>query len=390
MINYQQKRYWKTFLLVFAVLISIGTLFYTQKLVKELSREQRKMVNIIADTYRQINTLTMEGKFDEITYLWEVILSNDNIPLILTDSNFIIIESKNIDSARALDTAYLEKQLEIMKVQQEPITIQYSTNNKHYIFYKDSRLIQKLRIYPFIQLGLVILFILSAYFAFNSSKKYEQNKVWTGMSRETAHQLGTPVSSLLGLNEYLKSTEKITPEILNELEKDTHRLELITDRFSKIGSVPKYEQVNIINMINQSINYLKPRVSKRVEIIVHENENEIIVPVIPSLFDWVLENLVKNAINAMEGTGKIEVHVIDESENHIFIDISDTGKGIPKSKQSTIFKAGYTTSKSGWGLGLSLVKRIIELYHKGNIFVKNSEIGKGTTFRIKLNKEPKV
>ena len=390
MINYQQKRYWKTFLLVFAVLISIGTLFYTQKLVKELSREQRKMVSIIADTYRQINTLTMEGKFDEITYLWEVVLSNDNIPLILTDSNFNIIESKNIDSARALDTTYLEKQLEIMKSQQEPITIQYSTNNKHYIFYKDSQLIQKLRIYPFIQLGLVILFILSAYFAFNSSKKYEQNKVWTGMSRETAHQLGTPVSSLIGLNEYLKATEKITPEILNELEKDTHRLELITDRFSKIGSVPKFEQVDIIKMIYQSIHYLKPRVSKRVEIIVHENENEIIVPVIPSLFDWVIENLIKNAINAMEGTGKIEVHVIDESENYIFIDISDTGKGIPKSKQTTIFKAGYTTSKSGWGLGLSLVKRIIELYHKGNIFVKNSEIGKGTTFRIKLNKEPKV
>lgn len=387
MINYQQKKYWKIVIFVFAILISLSTLIYTNILVNSLSKEQYKMISLFADAYKQLNNLTAEEKCQDISFLFKIIKSNENIPIILTDTNGNILEQRNLDEKRSENKEYLLKQLDIMKKQHNVIEINYSPNNKNLIYYKDSKLITQLKIYPFIQLFLVILFIFIAYFAFSSSWKYEQNKVWTGMSRETAHQLGTPVSSLLALSENFKMRQdESQKEIIKELDNDIFRLEKITSRFSKIGTVPKPELKNIHDEIESSLEYLIPRISKQVIIKFNENSNKNAKAlVISSLFDWVLENLCKNSINAMEGIGTITFDIQEEAKN-VVIDISDDGKGISRLKYKTIFKAGYTTRKRGWGLGLSLSKRIIELYHKGQIFVKSSEIKQGTTIRIKLLK----
>ncbi|HPD64166.1 MAG TPA: HAMP domain-containing sensor histidine kinase [Bacteroidia bacterium] len=391
MINYQQKKYWKLILLNFAILISIGSLVYTRYLVEDLKKDQYKTVSLLADAYTElISSFTDPESVHDISFLFKIIMSNENIPVILADTNDNILEFRNLDSSIVLkDSTYLKRQLASMKKQYPPIPITFSNHQVQLIYYKNSKLITQLTIYPYVQLFLVILFVLVSYFAFNSSRKYEQNKVWSGMSRETAHQLGTPVSSLIALKENIKlSGGVISAELLDEFEKDTKRLELITDRFSKIGSIPKPEIRNIYELITESVNYLKPRLSKRVKIVFEPEINkEITAPVIPSLFDWVIENLCKNAINAIEGNGEIKIN-ITENQKNVFIDISDTGKGIPKSKFRTIFKAGYTTSQRGWGLGLSLSKRIIEMFHKGKIFVKDSVLGKGTTFRIVLRKKP--
>ena len=387
-INYQQKKYWKGIIFLFAILISVGTLLYTRILVNNLKEDQYKQITVLADAYKNLNEMMMPNQFGDISFLFEIIKSNENIPLILTDTNDNILEHRNLDSTKVLKPEYLKNQLEIMRSQHESISINYSSNDRHLVYYKDSQLIYQLTVYPFIQLILVILFILVSYFAFNSSRKYEQNKIWSGMSRETAHQLGTPVSSLIALKENLKISDgKISNELLFELEKDTDRLEVITDRFSKIGSIPKFEEKVLHKSVLENVNYLKPRISSKVSIdFVNGSDEELKVNIIPSLFDWVIENLLKNAINAMEGEGHIQIN-ISNSDKFAFIDIEDDGKGIPRYKQKTIFKAGYTTNSRGWGLGLSLSKRIIELYHKGQIFVKWSEIDKGSIFRVKLMKK---
>jgi nitrogen-specific signal transduction histidine kinase len=387
-INYQQKKYWKLIILFFAIAISVGTLVYTRILVNNLKDDQYKQITVLADAYKNLNEMMISNQLSDISFLFEIIKSNENIPLILADTNDNILEQRNLDSARVNKPGYLEKQLQIMKDQHEPITIQYSSNNRHLIYYKDSKLIYQLTVYPFIQLLLVILFILVSYFAFNSSRKYEQNKVWSGMSRETAHQLGTPVSSLIALKENLKLTEgQISKELLYELEKDTDRLEIITDRFSKIGSVPKFETRNLHQCISDNLNYLRPRISRKVVVGFSDNsDTDLEVKIIPSLFDWVIENLVKNAINAVEGEGRIVI-TVSSGEKYAYIDVEDDGMGIPRSRQKTIFKAGYTTNTRGWGLGLSLSKRIIEMYHKGQIYVKWSELNSGTIFRIKLKRK---
>ena len=273
-----------------------------------------------------------------------------------------------------------------MKSKHAPIFIDLSGKTQLRIYYKDSKLLSQLRIYPFIQLVLVILFTVIAYFAFRSSQLYEQNKVWIGLSKETAHQLGTPVSSLMALAENIKAGEdKISQDLVFELDKDIHRLSMITERFSKIGAIPKFEDNNIYEVVKNSIDYLRPRISDQVSINIAEGSDEnMVIPIIPSLFDWVIENLCKNAVNAMEGNGKITINIQKRSGDAV-IDVSDTGKGIPRNKYTTIFQPGYTTSKSGWGLGLTICKRIIEKYHKGAIYVRHSEINKGTTFRIRLN-----
>ena len=385
MINYQQKRYWKIFLLVLAVFISLGSLLYTNILVRKLSADQRKTVSLLADAYKQINIEQMKDEVGDLSFLFRIIKTNETIPLILCDSKDNIIDHRNLDSAKVKRPGYLLRQLNIMKSKHKPIYIYLSVKNQMRIYYKDSKLLNQLKVYPFIQLMLVILFILIAYFAFNSSQKYEQNKVWIGLSKETAHQLGTPVSSLMALSENIKAEKgKISQALIDELEKDIHRLAIITDRFSRIGSVPKFEEHNIHEMVKSSIDYLRPRISQKVSLeFAAGSDEDLIVHIIPSLFDWVIENLCKNAVNAMEGKGKITINIMQKSDE-VVIDISDTGKGIPRTKYQTIFQPGYTTSKMGWGLGLTLCKRIIENYHKGFIYVKHSEINKGTTFRIKL------
>lgn len=385
MINYNQRKYWNVVILTFAIFISLGTLVYTRILVKALSAEEYKMMSMLGGAYKELNDVALNPESVDISFLFNIIKSNEYVPLILTDSNDKILESRNLDSSRILKKGYLEKQLFKMKKQHAPIPIIFSDNQKQYIYYKDSKLLTQLRIYPYIQLFFVMLFIFVAYFALNSSRKFEQNKVWVGMSKETAHQLGTPVSSLIALSENLKAYDNhIGKEIIDEFEKDIHRLQIITERFSKIGSLPKFEKKNIFEFINTSLDYLRPRFSKKVTLEFTLTSDKLVeTQIIPSLFDWVIENISKNAINAMEGAGKITFS-IKSNKRFVFIDISDTGKGIPRNKFNTIFNPGYTTSARGWGMGLSLTKRIIESYHKGQIFVKSSDLGKGSTFRIKL------
>lgn len=320
-----------------------------------------------------------------LNFIFQVIINNKTVPVIVVDNEDNVIFFRNLDSLKVQDEEYLKKQLEIMKREHEPIEIVISDNLKQYIYYRDSTLLTKLFYYPFIQLAVIFLFILVAYYAFSSSRKAEQNQVWVGMSKETAHQLGTPISSLMAWVELLK-TKNIEENFIKEVEKDVNRLETITERFSKIGSAPVLSKVHIAEILINSINYIRSRSSERVYFNLNFSlEDEIYIPINASLFEWVIENLCRNAIDAMDGTGTIEISVTDHMQV-VYIDIKDTGKGLSKSKYKTIFQPGYTTKQRGWGLGLSLAKRIIESYHSGKIFVKSSEINAGTTIRIALKK----
>jgi signal transduction histidine kinase len=303
----------------------------------------------------------------------------------LASKNGKVLSWRNLDSATvALDSTYLKKQLDEMKLEHAPIKIPVF-NEEQYIYYHNSTLLSKLTYYPYVQLTVIALFIIIAYLAFSASRNAEQNQVWVGMAKETAHQLGTPLSSLMGWLEYLRSTG-LEESTAIEIAKDIHRLETVTDRFSKIGAKPKLAPSPIAEVVEHSLNYLRSRVSNKVDVDFQMQCNEqTLVPLNQPLFEWVIENIVKNAVDAMEGEGKISV-LISEKGKNIFIDIEDSGKGIPKGDFKRIFRPGFTTKTRGWGLGLSLAKRIIEQYHNGKIFVKNSEINKGTTFRIALKK----
>jgi two-component system, sporulation sensor kinase D len=321
----------------------------------------------------------------DISFVFEVIKNNTTVPVILTNEKNEIISFRNLDSLKASDPEYLRMQLKKMSQQRPPIIIALLNGQKNYIYYKDSTLLTQLRYYPFFQLAVIGLFLFVSYLAFNASRNAEQNQVWIGMAKETAHQLGTPISSLRAWIELLKmkgSDKGYHPEI----EKDLERLQTIADRFSKIGSAPKLKEHNLLIVLEHAIDYIKNRTSEKVKFRISSSldESSIEVPLNIPLFEWVVENLFKNAIDAMNGAGNISVH-ISNMKDMVYIDISDTGKGIPKSKFKTIFKPGYTTKSRGWGLGLTLVKRIVEDYHAGQIFVKQSEINKGTTFRIILH-----
>ncbi len=515
---YSKKIVWKRILIVLALLIVGASFWYTNILVNEMANEERKQVKLWAEAIQKkarlvsyTNTLfkrledeerkkvelwvaatkyaVNSGIDDEIKLALDVIESNTTIPIISVNKNGKIISSTNVDqyinlfsdSIRALPQSVqdslkqandqlLEEQLAIMKSQFEPIEEAYYGNDKNYLYYKESKLVEDLRItfndlqnsfiqeivansastpvlyvnhekdsvlasgnmasrlfetpdllqkqlaqmssenepividfgdkehfifykdsallnqlkyYPLIQFVVIGLFILIGYWLFSISRKSEQNQVWVGMSKETAHQLGTPLSSLIGWIELLKAKE-LAPEVTQEMAKDIHRLEMITDRFSKIGAQPKLEPKDVVEVINKFIVYLKTRSSSKVIFeVVPINEEQINAQLNVPLFEWVIENLCKNAIDAMAGNGKITLR-IEQLENDIFIDVTDTGKGISSSKRKTVFQPGYTSKKRGWGLGLSLSKRIIENYHRGKIFVKSSEPEKGTTFRIIL------
>ena len=297
-----------------------------------------------------------------------------------------VISFRNLDSLKAVtDAAYLQKQMQIMRNEHLPLEITFGDDQKNYIYYKDSYLLTQLRYYPFIQLGVIGLFLIVSYFAFSSSRNAEQNQVWVGMAKETAHQLGTPLSSLMAWLDYLK-TRPDPDEHLTEIEKDIVRLNTITERFSKIGSAPALKRESLVNVLQTSINYIKTRTSSKVVFdLINQQNYDVVAPLNVPLFEWVLENVFKNAIDAMSGQGIITVKITDQQQ-FAYIDISDTGKGIPKSKYKTVFKPGYTSKSRGWGLGLSLSKRIVEEYHNGQIFVKSSDTNKGTTFRIVLRK----
>lgn len=320
------------------------------------------------------------------SFISEIVINSASVPVIYTDSTQTnIIEYGNLEGGKTgVSNDFLQATINEMRLENEPIAININNSSKNYIFYKDSELLQQLKYYPYFQIFIIALFLLISYYLFSTSRKVEQNQVWVGMAKETAHQLGTPLSSLIAWVEYLK-TKEIEESTINELSKDITRLEMITERFSKIGSVPTLEHENLKSVIEHTIGYLKVRISKKVNVTVTtQNNSEVTAKLNPSLFSWVLENLIKNAVDAMKGEGDISIYITDQSQ-FVYIDISDTGTGIPRSSQKTIFEPGFTTKQRGWGLGLSLVKRIIENYHEGKIFVKQSD-ETGTTFRIVLNK----
>jgi signal transduction histidine kinase len=317
-------------------------------------------------------------------FLLDILRENDNIPVILTDDNLQILSYLNIDPEQAERPGYLERQLIVMRQQHEPILIEPLEGIRQYIFFKDSDLLYQLRYYPYFQLAVISIFLLVSYLAFSVSRRYEQDFLWVGMAKETAHQLGTPISSLMAWQEYLKSTTKdADAEMVTEVGKDIERLQTITERFSKIGSVPVLEPVDMREVIERGMGYMRKRASEKVTFQIETGDQPVLVALNEPLFDWVIENLTKNALDAMSGHGTIRLQ-LSTVQKMAVIDFSDTGKGIPANQFQAIFKPGITTRKRGWGLGLTLVKRIIEKYHDGKIFVKSSEQGKGTTFRIQL------
>jgi two-component system, sporulation sensor kinase D len=306
--------------------------------------------------------------------------------VIITDSTRQkAIDWGNIPEKKIKDPVWLKDMLHTMEAQNTPIPVNLAGTGTRYIYYKDSFLLTQLKYYPYVQLAIIGLFLFIAYLLFSYARRSEQNQVWVGMAKETAHQLGTPLSSMVAWIELLK-LKGLDPETVKEIEKDVYRLETITDRFSKIGSTARLEKANLMEVIGETIGYLKLRTSSKITYEIHPSAHkEIFAPINRHLFEWVLENLVKNAVDAMEGNGSIIIEVTEDPK-HVMIDVTDTGKGIPKSRFKTIFNPGYTSKTRGWGLGLTLSRRIMQNYHAGKIFVKSSTLNKGTTFRLMLKK----
>ena len=366
--------------LIIVSLILWNTYIFFQK----FKTEERVKMESYGDATQELNTLNLEDLNKETSLLpLKIIQKNKNTPLILVSSTGEINGFKNLDSIKSLDPNYLKEQLEIMKKQNKPIAINY-LGQTDYIYYKDSDLLNKLTYYPLALILILLLFLAVIYLFYSSNKIAETNKLWTGMAKETAHQIGTPLSSLLGWIAILKM-EKTDDIYIKEIEKDVVRLNTIANRFSKIGSTPKLKKENIVTVTKQAYDYLESRSSKQIVFYFKTSDTEIITNLNLELFSWVIENLIKNAIDAMQKEGVLELK-IENTLKKVKITVSDTGKGMPKKLFKQIFKPGFTTKKRGWGLGLSLSRRIVEDYHKGQIFVQKSEIDKGTIFEISLNK----
>ena len=346
----------------------------------DLAKEERQKVEVWSDALK----LTVDDKNNtDLDLILKILSGNKSIPVILCDDSDNVLMSVNLDVPEEDSIRFFSHTISVFKRNNKPIEIN-DENFKQIVYYGDSKTLKRLQYYPYIQIGVLTIFICISTLALLSTKNAEQNKVWVGLSKETAHQLGTPISSIMAWVEYLKSKD-VDIRIIEDMEKDVSRLNVVTDRFSKIGSKPSPEMKDVSLEVESSLNYLRKRISKKVEFIFNFPENAVYAKISSSLFSWVIENLVKNAVDAMSGRGAITIS-IKEKDDKIFIDLTDTGKGIPKSKFKEIFKPGFTTKERGWGLGLSLVKRIIEEYHKGRIYVKDSELNVGTTFRIELKK----
>ena len=382
--NYEIKGVIKVVLLVFAFLIGFFSLWYTNTLVNKLESQEREKIATWANATQLITSPEAEGN---LNFLYEIIQANTTIPVILTDSNGVVNQFRNIEAFKMGNEAWVADKIAEMKKQNEPFEIEFM-GGKQLIYYENYTLLNQLRIYPYFQLAVIALFLVMSYFAFSYSRTSEQNKVWAGMSKETAHQLGTPISSLMAWLDYLKESDAEVPQkVITEMEHDMDRLGLITERFSKIGSEPSLTICSLYEVIEESVRYINSRTSDKVSIFIRDQEKFKVaqVQINKPLFAWVVENLCKNAVDAMEGEGEIVFSFQGIRDTKVLIDISDTGKGVPSNKFKTIFKPGYTTKKRGWGLGLSLVKRIVENYHKGKIYVKSSVLDKGTVFRIEIN-----
>ncbi|ARV16087.1 sensor histidine kinase [Polaribacter sp. SA4-12] len=363
------------------VIVSL-ILWNTYTFFQKFKHEERIKMEILATAQKEIATNTnLDANVDLPLKILE---NNNNIPMILVNENGEIEYSQNLDAKKSLNPKYLEKQLAIMKEENEPIEVSYQGKNRQFIYYRNSDLLNRLTYYPIALILILVLFLSVIYMFYSSNKVAETNKLWTGMAKETAHQIGTPLSSLLGWIAILKM-EKVDDQYVEEIQKDVSRLNTIANRFSKIGSAPELKRENIVAITKQAFDYLESRSSKQISFSFTSEENEIYSNLNTELFGWVIENLIKNAIDAMLGKGELKVN-IENTSKKVKITVSDTGKGMPKKLYKQIFKPGFTTKKRGWGLGLSLSRRIVSDYHKGKISVQKSEIGKGTTFEILLDK----
>ena len=378
---YDARQKGKLIFLLISVLLIGGVLYVSNDLVEDLSIEERKKMEIWAEATRELASDKTEMSMELIL---KVIQSNTSIPAIIVDDTGEINQYLNLNLPETDTEKYLQEKLEQLKSKSNLIEINLGDEEKQYLYYDDSILLKRLSLYPYVQLGVMVLFVLIVYFALISTKKAEQNKVWVGLSKETAHQLGTPISSLMAWRDLLESSGGDS-SLLSDMNKDVNRLSVIAERFSKIGSKPEMELIYVNEVLENATEYMRRRVSDKVLITTHLPSDAEGAMVCLSLFEWVIENLCKNAVDAMNGEGRIDVYMTSEKQQ-IYIDIKDTGKGIARKNFKTVFNPGYTTKKRGWGLGLTLAKRIIEDYHAGRIYVKDSEVGKGTTFRIELKR----
>lgn len=390
---YDSRRIWKMVLLAVS-LVLVGVFIYiSNRLVKDLAKQERERMEIWADATRELTTSTDT----DVDFLFRIIRGNQNIPVLLVDNDGNIIEQRNFKLPEPADTAkmldeyskvnkeFLAKRLQKLRNSSNKIDIEIDQSTHQTLYYEDSDVLRRLAYYPYIQLAVMLLFLGVAYFALISVKRAEQNRVWVGLSKETAHQLGTPISSLMAWIQMLESMG-VDKEIISDMDTDVHRLSVIADRFSKIGSMPDKELTFINEAVESSLAYMRTRIPKHVTLTVHtDGDKNCGVMLCQSLFEWVMENLTKNAVDAMEGKGSIDIMVTSD-DRHAHLYIKDTGKGIARKNFKNVFNPGFTTKKRGWGLGLTLVKRIIEEYHGGKIYVKDSELGKGTTFSIEIPK----
>ncbi|MDL2243419.1 HAMP domain-containing histidine kinase [Bacteroidales bacterium OttesenSCG-928-J19] len=394
--DYNSGKIFKYSFFAIAALIAIASVWITNHLVDELKEEERKKIENWAEAIKVVSSQASFSEdtdseafnnYDELVLglLLKLLQGNTTIPVIVTDNNGVVNTHNNLQVPEQGDSLFLAKKIKAFAAKHEPILIELDDDFIQYVYYDDSSVLKQLQWFPFIQLAVVFILMMISFLALNNSKKAEQNKVWVGLSKETAHQLGTPISSLMAWVEYLK-TKDMDIMLLDEMDKDVHRLKVIAERFSKIGSNPEPEPMNLLQEVENAVAYLGKRISSKVNVSIDFPEEEIIVLMNDSLFGWTMENLIKNAVDAMDGQGSIAISAQPRG-NKVIIDVTDTGKGIPKSKFDAVFHPGYTTKKRGWGLGLSLVKRIVESYHKGKIYVHKSEPGKGTTFRIELNRQ---
>lgn len=379
---YSKKNLWKFILFVFAVLIGAATLWYTETFLDELRKEEVKKVEQFALAMNEILNSDPDAK---LLVEENIISSNTTIPIILTDGEGNLIQARNLNEERLKDKQWVQSKIREMSEEVDPFIITFESGTQ-YLYYQNSTLLTKLRYYPLVLLLVISLFIIIAYTAFSNARKSEQNRVWNGLAKETAHQIGTPLSSLMGWLELLRAKD-VDPVMVEEMEKDINRLSTITDRFSKIGSIPSISNYNIESVTEEAVSYLQARSPRKIKITFHADPGikDIKVKLNKPLYEWVIENLIRNAMDALEGKGNIDVSISQHSR-FVRVDVQDNGKGIPANKHKTVFRPGYTTKSRGWGLGLSLARRIIEEYHRGRIYVASSELGKGTVFRISLRK----
>ena len=378
----------KIFLVVAAILIAVASLLVSRSLTRDLSEQEKSKMQVWAEAMK---SLSAADENTDLSLVLKVLDENHTIPVVVLDNEGIVTEFRNIEikARNAKDSLlYVTSQGQQMKASGQVIRIALSKNHKDYIdvCYDESLMLKRIAIYPYVQLGVVMLFVIVAIFALLTSKRAEQNKVWVGLSKETAHQLGTPISSLMAWTTILRETYP-EYELLPEMDKDVKRLQLIADRFSKIGSIPEPVPSCLNDVLRHVVDYMDRRTSKKIEMRTELPADDIIINLNASLFEWVIENLCKNAVDAMGGKlGSITLR-LEETDKRAIVEVSDTGKGIKKKDIRNVFRPGFTTKDRGWGLGLSLAKRIVEEYHHGKIYVKNSEVGKGTTFRVELWKE---